>query len=227
VFFDTRLENYAHYCNTLIKLKYYEVAWTKLCDSSLHSSTALRTLMFLPHPQFALFKPVVYASPPSLAFDRTADALFKGAKRPYHTKFVLLPATGSVSAERKKLPQVRELFVWLPLKSGTTYLTQYNLARLLHHLKRTWKLIHSIRHLYPDSPPIHCDPSLNACLNSRACNVDVNLTQLKFSDTKPLIWYWTYWYVQYHTTYQIKWTLFSKIFKCLPSNEKMLNLNSK
>jgi len=27
-----------------------------------------------------------------------------------------------------------------------------------------------------NSPPIHCDPSLNACLDSRACNVDVNLT---------------------------------------------------
>jgi len=69
-----------------------------------------------------------------------------------------------------------------PLKSGTTYLA-HPIKRLntikttpLNHLKRAWKLICSIRHLPPDSSPIHCDPSLNACLYSRACNVDVNLS---------------------------------------------------
>jgi len=57
-----------------------------------------------------------------------------------------------------------------------TWLYIYDQAIPLHHLKRTWKLICSIRHLPPDSPPIHCDPSLNTCLDSRTCNVDVNLT---------------------------------------------------
>jgi len=89
--------------------------------------------------------------------------------------FVLLPATWSVSAA-PILPQVREFLVWLLLNSGTTYLSLYDLATQLLYLKTTWKLICSIRHLPPDSTPIHCDPSLNACLDSRACNVDVNLT---------------------------------------------------
>jgi len=78
--------------------------------------------------------------------------------------------------EIPKLPEVRELLVWLPLKSDTPYLTLYDLATLLRHLKRTRKLICTIRHLPPDSPPIHCDPSQNACLVSRAWNFDVNLT---------------------------------------------------
>jgi len=36
-----------------------------------------------------------------------------------------------------KLPQLRDLLVWLPLKSGMAYLTLYDLATLLHHLGRT------------------------------------------------------------------------------------------
>jgi len=35
-----------------------------------------------------------------------------------------------------------------PKTSGTTYLSLYDLATLLHHLKRTWKLICSIKHIY-------------------------------------------------------------------------------
>jgi len=62
--------------------------------------------------------------------------------------FVLLPAISSASAA-PKLPQVRELLVWLPLKSGTTYLTLYDQATPLRH-KITWKLICLIRHLPPD-----------------------------------------------------------------------------
>jgi len=93
--------------------------------------------------------------------------------------FVLLTTTWSVSADQKTATGARAVGV-VALKSGTTYLTLYDLATLLHHVKRTWKLICSIRHLPPYSPPIHCNPSLNAGLDSRACNVDINLTKLKF-----------------------------------------------
>jgi len=44
-----------------------------------------------------------------------------------------------------KLLQVRELLVWLPLRSGTTYLTLYYLATLLHdlhHLKKIKTYLH-------------------------------------------------------------------------------------
>jgi len=41
-----------------------------------------------------------------------------------------------ICEHRSELAQVRELLVWLPLKSGTTYLTLYDLATLLHYLKR-------------------------------------------------------------------------------------------
>jgi len=46
--------------------------------------------------------------------------------------FVLHTATWSVSAA-PKLPQVRELLVWFPQKSGTTYLTLhvYDVATLI------------------------------------------------------------------------------------------------
>jgi len=93
-----------------------------------------------------------------------------------HSRCTALSIQNQLIYNRRVRPQVRELLVWLPLKPGTTYLTLYDLATLLHHLKITWKLIRSIRHLPPDSPPIHCDPSLNACLDSRACIDDVNLT---------------------------------------------------
>jgi len=51
----------------------------------------------------------------------------------------------------------------------------YNLTTLLPHLKRNRSLTY-ICTLYNVLPPIHCDPSLNACLVPRACTVDVKLT---------------------------------------------------
>jgi len=63
-----------------------------------------------------------------------------------------------------------------------SYLTEADSIRSsdsITSFKKNLKTICSIRHLPPDLPPIHCDPSvpsLNACLDSRACNVDVNLT---------------------------------------------------
>jgi len=69
-------------------------------------------------------------------------------------RFVLLPATWFVNTTPKL--QVREVLVRLPLMSGTTYLTLYDLAALLPHLKITWRLFCTIRHLPPDSSTIHC-----------------------------------------------------------------------
>jgi len=74
---------------------------------------------------------------------------------------------------------VQELLVWLPELAPKVWHDLPESIRSrdsITSFKRTLKCICSIRYLHPDSPPIHCGPSLNACLDSRACNVDVNLT---------------------------------------------------